>query len=279
VTAGGADRLVPPADHPTRAPNAASRPAFSFPAAAAHGSGGALATALPPNVQLMTLPPRPDGTVLLRLSHQFGLGEGAPLSAPVKVDLSSLFCPSALRIKNATEVSLTANQDKASMLRRREWALSWPGADGSKPHPWRSAVFNYSARPLVMLKPMQIKTFVRRCEVGVKNRGESGENGGGGEGRNIILCSRHGRGARMQSWTWTWTYGGSRRSGRLFVVLRLIRLRPRQWQLQPTWRQCVHAKESTVAVCCVKERQETCVCASKPRRKLGRKHALRDMPF
>lgn len=141
-------------------PTGASRMAKPAAALLSASPGGALAMALPPNVQLVTLAPRADGTVLLRLSHQFGIGEGTPLSAPVKVDLSTLFRPTALRIRHATEMSLTANQEKASILRSRGRALAWPGADADVPHPWRSVVFNYSVSPIVTLGPMEIKTFV-----------------------------------------------------------------------------------------------------------------------
>jgi len=136
---------------------------------------GALAAPLPINVQLMTLSPRSDGAVLLRLSHQFSLDEAiTSLSTQIvdrlegassfallaKVNLSQLFRPSALSVRHATEVSLTANQDKVSILKKRREALRWPGADEEPPHGWRSLLFNFSASPIVTLGPMEIKTFL-----------------------------------------------------------------------------------------------------------------------
>jgi len=45
--------------------------------------------------------------VLLRLAHQFGVGDDATLSVPVTVDLQSLFLNN---IVNVSQLTLTANQ-------------------------------------------------------------------------------------------------------------------------------------------------------------------------
>jgi len=45
--------------------------------------------------------------VLLRLAHQFGVGDDATLSVPVTVDLQTLFINN---IVNVTQLALTANQ-------------------------------------------------------------------------------------------------------------------------------------------------------------------------
>ncbi len=134
----------------------------------AKGGGGAdaeatfsaLANELPPNVQLMTLEPLAEqGEILLRLSHQFGPDESEALSSPVKVDLAKLFLPDALRIKSAREVSLTNNQDKQAILKRRAAALKW-SADGAKPHPWRNATFDWLTSSVAILGPLEVKSFV-----------------------------------------------------------------------------------------------------------------------
>lgn len=59
-------------------------------------------------------------TVLLRLAHQFGVGEDASLSKPVSVDLAELFKPAVLPVAHATELSLTANMNKADLVARRK---------------------------------------------------------------------------------------------------------------------------------------------------------------
>jgi len=63
---------------------------------------------LPINVDVMTLQILDGGSHLLRLSHQFAVGEDPNLSQPVTVDLSGLF--SSITPNNVQEVSLTANQ-------------------------------------------------------------------------------------------------------------------------------------------------------------------------
>ena len=123
-------------------------------------SSAALLKPLPPNVALMTLVSLSPGQLLLRLAHQFGIGEDATLSKPASVDLSALFDPSALKIKTAREVSLTNNQNKTAILARRREAAAWR-RDGAHSHPWRHAgALDYAASSVVTLGPLEIKTFV-----------------------------------------------------------------------------------------------------------------------
>jgi hypothetical protein len=121
----------------------------------------ALTKSLPTNVEVMTLEALPTEDVLLRLSHQFGLGEDKVLSNPVTIDLSTLFDPSMVgNITSAREVSLTNNQDKADILARRKMASKWH-ENGEKPHPWRNLpVLDYPRNPLVTLGPLEIKAFL-----------------------------------------------------------------------------------------------------------------------
>jgi len=64
---------------------------------------------LPVNVDLMTLQVNEasKNIVLLRLAHQFGVGDDATLSVPVTVDLQILFLNN---IVNVSQLTLTANQ-------------------------------------------------------------------------------------------------------------------------------------------------------------------------
>jgi hypothetical protein len=124
----------------------------------------AIASPLPSNVQLMTLQSVGTRTVLLRLAHQFGIGEDATLSLPASVDLATLFAPGILTIKDAREVSLTANQNKTEILAKRHRARQWTGpalqSDNSS-HWWRSLpALEWSTSTTVVLGPLEIKTFL-----------------------------------------------------------------------------------------------------------------------
>ena len=149
---------------------------FSPPLVALRSGGGggldaaftALTAPLPINVQIMTLQALSPSKLLLRLAHQFGIGEDEKFSRPVTIDLATLFDPttSDVEIANAREVSLTNNQNKSAILKRREDAMGWSSGsnDEEKPHPWRSAVFTWNnmrgAPSPVVLGPLEIKTFV-----------------------------------------------------------------------------------------------------------------------
>ena len=80
----------------------------------------ALRAALPPNVQIITLHAHGKSSMLLRLAHQFGIGEDAVLSKPVRLDLRNIFV--GFDIVDAHEVSLTANQNKTAIVERRRLA-------------------------------------------------------------------------------------------------------------------------------------------------------------
>ena len=149
-----------------------------------------LAAALPSNLQLVTLQkmdshgahgPR---KLLLRIGHQFGILEHPTLSKPTSVDLAKLFAPAAIELAGAVEMSLSANQPKQKMLRRREKqaaearaARSAPiGARGGEwivegeateppPHSWRQAPplqwdATRGGSSVVTLGPLEIKTFI-----------------------------------------------------------------------------------------------------------------------
>jgi lysosomal alpha-mannosidase len=118
----------------------------------------ALRAALPPNVQIITLQAHGASQILLRLAHQFGIAEDVLLSKPVSIDLSSLF--SGFTITDVKELSLTANQNKTSILDRRLHAAMWHN-DSTAPHPWRSLpAVHFYQDPTVTLGPLEIKTFM-----------------------------------------------------------------------------------------------------------------------
>jgi len=117
--------------------------------------------ALPTNVELMTLQALSQGQVLLRLSHQFGLGEDKVLSNLAAVDLAALFDPKVLVVTAAHEVSLTNNQNKSQILAQRARNMLWRTADHTpQPHAWRALPFDFQTNSTVLLGPLEIKTFV-----------------------------------------------------------------------------------------------------------------------
>jgi len=141
------------------------QPWFNPSAAPEVTSLSVLLNPLPPNVQLMTLQTLdPSTNVLLRLAHLFGLGEDVTLSLPVQIDLNSLFQPRYLRVLAVKEVSLTNNQDKAALLKRRASAAKW-NTDGDVPHWWRVLpALSFTNNTVVTLGPLEIKSFVLTVE-------------------------------------------------------------------------------------------------------------------
>ena len=75
-------------------------------AAPSKGSGSFLSTALPANLELISLHKLFDGRTLLRLSHSFAVDESDRYSNSVTVDLATLFTQS---ITNVQQLTLTAN--------------------------------------------------------------------------------------------------------------------------------------------------------------------------
>ena len=134
------------------------------------GATGSFATPLPPNVQLMTLQALTPSSLLLRLSHQFGLGEDAELSQPVRVDVASLLAPSALKVAKVDEVSLTNSMSKEAVLQKRRANAAWKtdhGGDAAT-HEWRRGARagegGGKASSVISLGPLEIKTFVVTLE-------------------------------------------------------------------------------------------------------------------
>jgi len=114
-------------------------------------SGSAINKDLPVNVDLMTLQAVGNGEYILRLSHQFAVGEDPTLSQPVTVDLSNLF--SKLKINSIKEVSLTTNQDVKDMK-----PFAWNVAGNTNKNEVSAEVpFDGVS---VTIDPMDIRTFI-----------------------------------------------------------------------------------------------------------------------
>jgi len=118
-----------------------------------------LATELPPNVKLQTLTSNyasmHGDRMLLRLAHLFAVGEHPTLSQPATVDLGSLFHADHA-ILEAEEVSLTGNQNREAMERRKyRWTT-----EGEPQAP--AGAWVPSNGLTVTLRPMEVKTFLVR---------------------------------------------------------------------------------------------------------------------
>lgn len=120
------------------------------------GSYTALLQPLPPNVQVVSLTPWDvAGRVLLRLAHQFGVGEDAVLSRPATVDLGSLFADR--RVVEAEERGLAAGISRDEVLKRR---VPWPVEGEVATLGERAKEDKHGAGLVVTLGPLQIRTFL-----------------------------------------------------------------------------------------------------------------------
>ena len=103
---------------------------------------------LPLNVELMTAQLWAPSTLLIRLSHQFGIAEDPDFSKPVIIDLATFFLTPP-RVSSVVELSLSANQ----------------GVNHHTPLLWNttSSVNGVRAKrhqsTAITLTPLQIRTF------------------------------------------------------------------------------------------------------------------------
>ena len=115
------------------------------------GSGSFLSTALPPNVELISLHQLFDGRTLLRLSHSFAVDESTGYSLPVPVDLATLFTQP---ITNVQQMSLTANAAYTPGVRKGSVGLS--EAEREMEAAMRAGLKNGTQ---IIIYPMQLLTF------------------------------------------------------------------------------------------------------------------------
>ena len=110
---------------------------------------------LPINVQLNTFETWSPNVLLVRLAHQFAVDEDNEMSAPVNIDLSSLL--SRYAVKSIVEMSLSANQEKETMLANKiQWSTKDDEGNGALT---QSISKPTSSDSSVTLNPMEIKTF------------------------------------------------------------------------------------------------------------------------
>ncbi|CAG7879288.1 unnamed protein product [Brassica rapa] len=129
---------------------------------AASFSGIDSSYSLPDNVALLTLQELDDGNVLLRLAHLYEVGEDKDLSGVATVELKKLF--PGKKIAKATEMSLSANQERSVMEKKRlVWKVGGEGSNGEMKSVKRGREID--PRKLVMeLYPMEIRTVLIRLE-------------------------------------------------------------------------------------------------------------------
>ncbi|XVF57696.1 hypothetical protein PTKIN_Ptkin07bG0002700 [Pterospermum kingtungense] len=112
--------------------------------------------ALPDNVAIITLQELADGKVLVRLAHLYEIGEDGVLSVVTSVELKKLF--PVRKIAKVTEMSLSANQERAEMEKKR---LVWDVEGSSIENPKVVRGGPVDPKELVVeLAPMEIRTFI-----------------------------------------------------------------------------------------------------------------------
>ncbi|KAI9114327.1 hypothetical protein K1719_014555 [Acacia pycnantha] len=113
---------------------------------------------LPDNVAILTLEELDDGQVLLRLAHLYEVDEDKDLSVKATVELKKVF--PGKKIKHITETSLSANQERATMEKKR---LAWKVEEGEEAREGGHVSRGGAVDPeklVVELAPMEIRTFV-----------------------------------------------------------------------------------------------------------------------
>ncbi|XP_060838044.1 lysosomal alpha-mannosidase-like isoform X2 [Rhopalosiphum padi] len=110
---------------------------------------------LPNNVQLLTLEPWKDGSVLLRFEHIFEYNEDKNLSTPVVLDVQDLF--TKFRIASLKETILGGNQWLSENTKLTWMSENKNSTDTEQPTRPEQKL---SDPKHIMLTPMQIRTFV-----------------------------------------------------------------------------------------------------------------------
>ncbi|KAI9121310.1 hypothetical protein K1719_008343 [Acacia pycnantha] len=134
-------------------------------------SGTDSSYSLPNNTALITLQEFSNGKVLIRLAHLYEIGEDKDYSIMASVELKKLF-PNKKIIK-VTEMSLSANQERAEMEKKR---LEWKVQGSSEEHKLVRGGPVDPAKLLVELAPMEIRTFLLDFDplLAVAQRGDHG---------------------------------------------------------------------------------------------------------
>ncbi|VVC31552.1 Hypothetical protein CINCED_3A003390 [Cinara cedri] len=111
---------------------------------------------LPNNVQLLTLEPWKDNSVLLRFEHIFEYNEDKNLSTPIAINVEDLF--TKFRIVSLRETILGGNQ-WLSENTKLTWSATTSDSDDSWPIRTERQLLPLDPKQ-ILLTPMQIRTFV-----------------------------------------------------------------------------------------------------------------------
>ena len=128
--------------------------------------------AVPANVKLMTITSNyaawNDGAVLVRFAHKYQVDEHPTLAKPATVDLAAIFGKSPLKLVSAEEMTVTANQPRAT-IEARNAAFKWPTEDrtGGRMHKSDnvSPRLPFDAKGNTFtIRPMEVRTFLVKFE-------------------------------------------------------------------------------------------------------------------
>lgn len=123
-----------------------------------------LTQSLPININLLTLEPWNNASVLLRLEHLLEQDEDSFLSEPVTINVQQIF--RTLKVANMRETTLAANQwlDEATRFefRKDQQKHSKVRKSMNGPTVIDSTLFNDEFS--ITLEPMQIRTFIVNLE-------------------------------------------------------------------------------------------------------------------
>ncbi|XP_053661562.1 lysosomal alpha-mannosidase-like [Anopheles marshallii] len=118
----------------------------------------AIAQQLPPNVNLLTLEPWKDGTVLVRFEHLFEKHEDPVYSQAVRINIRNVLF--ALNIESIHETTLAGNQWKADSQRLQFSTESSANEIDRKHQVEHVPMVQESTDFDIELQPMEIRTFV-----------------------------------------------------------------------------------------------------------------------
>ena len=116
-----------------------------------------LAIDLPINIHLVTIQRTAANELLIRLAHQYAVNEDETFSQPVALDLREIF--KAYNPMSVTEMTLSANEDKATQLKNKiQWNAN-ADAKSKKANQMMKNPVKDDKNMVVLLYPMEIRTF------------------------------------------------------------------------------------------------------------------------
>ncbi|KAK3702899.1 hypothetical protein QZH41_014169, partial [Actinostola sp. cb2023] len=121
---------------------------------------------LPENVHLLTLETM-DQHALIRVEHQFEVGEDAKLSSPLNISFDGLFTD--FDVVSIDELNLSANQEMKNK-KSMNWVIKSAKKLGKQMSGGKTQQSLKSANTPIELKPMQIRTFIASIKYNLRKR-------------------------------------------------------------------------------------------------------------